>query len=118
MNRKLKALVLAPAAALALVVGAQIAQADTGAEEKSVEKGNETPEDDAGEEDEQVTGAARNDAAAAAIEASGGGTVTEVEIADEGDSGYEVEVQNDDGTFVEVALDTDFGVVSVEEDDD
>ena len=80
--------------------------------------GDEVSEDDAGEQDEQVTGPARDDAAAAAHEAAGGGTVTEVEVADEGDSGYEVEVSKDDGSFVEVALDTEFGVVSVEEDDD
>lgn len=121
MNSKLKATVLAPAAGLALVVGgAQIVQANTAAEDATVaaEENNEVPEDDAGEQDEQVTGPARDDAAAAALEAAGGGTVTEVEIADEGDSGYEVEVKKDDGRFVEVALDTDLGVVSVEEDDD
>ena len=121
MNSKLKATVLAPAAVVALVMGgAQIAQADNDAEDATVavEETDEVPEDDAGEQDEQVTGPARDDAAAAALEAAGAGTVTEVEVADEGDSGYEVEVEMDDGTFVEVALDTGFGVVSVEEDDD
>ena len=50
--------------------------------------------------------------------AGGQGTVTEVELADEGDSGYEVEVRKDDGSYVEVALTDSFEVVSVEEDDD
>ncbi len=75
-------------------------------------------DDDAGEQDEQVTGPDRDAAGAAALEETGSGTVTEVEIADEGDTGYEVEVRLDDGTFVEVHLDEDLTVVSVENDDD
>lgn len=78
-------------------------------------------EDDAGEdEDEQVTDAdAREQAEAAALEAAGGqGTVTEVELADDGDSGYEVDVDRPDGSSVEVALTDAFEVISVEEDDD
>lgn len=125
MNTKLKAALVAPAALLAVVLGgAQIAQANSAADDAPEEavlaagEGQEVPEDDAGEEDEQVTGSARDDAGGAALEAAGGGTVTEVEIADEGDSGYEVEVEQADGSFVEVALTDDFEVVSVEEDDD
>ena len=60
--------------------------------------------------------AAAGRARAAAREAVGG-TVVEVERADEGDSGYELEVKRPDGSFVEVALDRRFTVVSVAEDD-
>ncbi|MCZ2820903.1 hypothetical protein O2V63_11235 [Modestobacter sp. VKM Ac-2977] len=83
--------------------------------------GDERDDDGAGEEsddaDEQVAGPDRDLAAAAATEAAGGGTATEVEIADEA-TGYEVEVRLDDGTFVEVTLDGDFTVTAVENDDD
>ncbi|MDQ4071622.1 MAG: hypothetical protein M3088_01945 [Actinomycetota bacterium] len=53
-----------------------------------------------------------------ALRAAGNGTVTEVERADEGQRGYEVEVRRPDGTYLEVTLGTDFGVVSTERDDD
>ncbi len=43
---------------------------------------------------------------------------TEVEIADEGDSGYEVEVEKTGGSLVEVAVSDNFEAVSTEEDDD
>ncbi|MCZ2814286.1 hypothetical protein O2W15_22890 [Modestobacter sp. VKM Ac-2979] len=80
--------------------------------------GDERDGDESDERDEQVTGRDRDEAAAAALEAAGGGTVTEVEIADDGDTGYEAEVQLDDGTVVEVALDGDFTVTAVQNDDD
>ena len=88
-----------------------------GDERDGDEDGTEVAEDDAGEEG-QVAGPDRDEAGAAALEAAGPGTVTEVEVADEGDTGYEVEVRLDDGSFVEVALDESFAVVSVEQDDD
>jgi uncharacterized membrane protein YkoI len=75
-------------------------------------------DDDADEADEQVTGAVAQRAGAAALAEVGDGSVTEVEAADEGAAGYEVEVRRADGTFVEVALDGDLTVVSVEHDDD
>ncbi|MCZ2805032.1 hypothetical protein O2W18_07970 [Modestobacter sp. VKM Ac-2983] len=80
--------------------------------------GDEADGDDSAEQDEQVTGRDRDEAAAAALEAAGGGTVTEVEIADDGDAAYEAEVQLDDGTVAEVALDRDLTVTAVENDDD
>ncbi|MCZ2818533.1 PepSY domain-containing protein [Modestobacter sp. VKM Ac-2984] len=80
--------------------------------------GDERDGDESDDQDEQVTGRDRDEAAAAALEAAGGGTVTEVEIADDGDAGYEAQVQLDDGTVVEVALDRDFTVTAVENDDD
>ncbi|CCG04197.1 hypothetical protein [Blastococcus saxobsidens] len=123
MNSKVKGATLGAAALAAVVIGGtQIAQAENDAPPQADavvgEDGTEVPEDDAGEEDEQVTGPDRDEAGAAALEAAGAGTVTEVEVADEGDTGYEVEVRLDDGSFVEVALDESFTVVSVEDDDD
>ena len=78
---------------------------------------DEGAEDDAGEQAEQVTGPDWEDAAAAALAEVGDGRVTEIEAADDGDRGYEVEVRRGDGSSVEVDLDQSFGVVSVEDDD-
>jgi uncharacterized membrane protein YkoI len=74
--------------------------------------------DDERDGDEEVTDrAVVQRASDAALRATGGGTVTEVEIADDGDEGYEVEVRREDGSEVEVHLGTDFGVTSVQNDD-
>jgi len=102
----------------AIVTGTALAQSNDTVEQPP--SADDVHEDDAGEEDQQVTDEnAHEQAAAAALEAAGGqGTVTEVEFADEGDSGYEVEVQKTDGSFVEVAVSDTLEVVSVEEDDD
>ena len=53
----------------------------------------------------------------AALEAVGGGKVSEVERADDGASGYEVEIDRRDGTSVEVNVDRRGKVVDVERDD-
>ncbi len=98
-------------------------EADDGGEKGEADDGGEKGEgrddgDEKGEADEQITGPTGKRASAAAREATGGGRVTEVQAADEGDGGYEVKVKRSDGSFVEVAVDPDFTVVSVEEDDD
>jgi uncharacterized membrane protein YkoI len=105
MSAKLKRAILASLALVALALGgATIAQA-TG--------------DDERDGDEHVTDqAVVQRASDAALRAAGGGTVTEVEVADEGEEGYEVGVRRTDGSFVEVHLDTQFGAVSVQRDDD
>ncbi len=107
----------------AVVTGTALAQSNTPSERPpatAATDADDVSEDDAGEEGQQVTDdTARDRASAAALEAAGGkGTVTEVESADEGDSGYEVEVEKTDGSFVEVAVSDNFEVVSIEEDDD
>jgi uncharacterized membrane protein YkoI len=105
MSLKLKRGILGALAIVALGLGgATIAQA-TG--------------DDEHDGDEHVTDqAVVQRASAAALKAAGGGRVTEVEVADEGDKGYEVGVRRTDGSSVEVHLDTGFGVSSVQRDDD
>ncbi len=52
-----------------------------------------------------------------ALEATGGGTVTETEMGDDG-AAYSVEVRLDDGTQVEVNLDGEFTVIGRSADDD
>ncbi len=53
----------------------------------------------------------------AALDYTGGGTVTETEVGDDG-STYGVEVRLDDGRQVEVNLDHNFNVIGKEADDD
>ncbi len=54
---------------------------------------------------------------AAALEATGGGTVAETEMGDDG-AAYSVEVRLDNGSQVEVNLDTDFTIIGQSADDD
>lgn len=72
----------------------------------------------AGGGDEQpLTGSDLDQATAAALEHTGGGTVIETEVGDDG-AAYGVEIRLDDGSVVEVALDERFRVVGEESDDD
>jgi hypothetical protein len=68
-------------------------------------------------DDQPLGGSALDKAAAAALEHTGGGTVIETEIGD-GGAAYGVEIRLDDGSVVEVHLDTAFKVIGQEVDDD
>jgi uncharacterized membrane protein YkoI len=68
-------------------------------------------------DDQPLTGTALERATEAALEHVGEGTVTETEMGD-GGAAYEVEVRLDDGSQVEVQLDSDFNVIGDEPDDD
>jgi uncharacterized membrane protein YkoI len=70
-----------------------------------------------GDDDQPLTGSALDQATAAALEHTGGGTVIETEVGDDG-AAYGVEIQLDDGSVVEVNLDSDFNVIGDEADDD
>jgi uncharacterized membrane protein YkoI len=70
-----------------------------------------------GDDDQPLNGSTLDQAVAAALEETGGGTVTETEVGDDG-AAYSVEVRLDDGTQVEVNLDRDFNVIGQEADDD
>jgi uncharacterized membrane protein YkoI len=71
----------------------------------------------AGDEDTPLTGSNLTRATAAALEHTGGGTVIESEIGDDG-AAYGVEIRRDDGSVVEVSLDRQFNVIGQESDDD
>jgi hypothetical protein len=71
----------------------------------------------AGDTDRPLTGSTLDRARAAALESTGGGTVTETEVGDDG-AAYGVEVRLDDGRVVEVRLDANFHVLGHEADDD
>jgi uncharacterized membrane protein YkoI len=70
-----------------------------------------------GDTDQELTGATRDRAVAAALAATGGGTVLETEVGDDG-AAYGVEVRLADGRQVEVNLDEAFRVVGQEADED
>jgi Peptidase propeptide and YPEB domain len=69
------------------------------------------------DDDKPLTGATLERATAAALRHTGGGTVTETELGDDG-AAYGVEVRRPDGTQVEVGLDASFHVIGQERDDD
>ena len=77
-------------------------------------------DDNGADSEERLTGLDAQKAKNAAIAAVGGGTITEVERDDGyGTSGlFEVEVRRDDGTQVEVHLDSDYDVVGQQADED
>jgi uncharacterized membrane protein YkoI len=70
-----------------------------------------------GDDDQPLTGSTLERAKNAALAHTGGGTVIETEAGDDG-AAYGVEVRLDDGSQVEVNLDTDFQVIGSEADDD
>ena len=80
-------------------------------------------DDNSADSEEGLTGLDTQKAKSAAIAAVGGGTLTELER-DDGDEGYgtsgvyEVEVEREDGTQVEVHLDGDYDVVGQQADED
>ena len=70
-----------------------------------------------GDDDQPLTGSSLEKATAAALAHTGGGTVTETEVGDDG-AAYGVEVRLADGRQVEVNLDGNFNVIGQENDDD
>ena len=68
------------------------------------------------DDDKPLTGSTLDRATAAALEHTGGGTVTETEVGDNG-AAYSVEIRLDDGRQVEVDLDESFDVIGREADD-
>ena len=70
-----------------------------------------------GDDDKPLTGSALDKASAAALKHTGGGTVVETEVGDDGVA-YGVEIRRADGSQVEVSLDANFNVIGGEADDD
>jgi hypothetical protein len=71
----------------------------------------------AGGDEAPLTGSALEKATAAALAHTGGGTVVETEVGDDG-AAYGVEVRLGDGSVVEVNLDADFDVIGQTADED
>jgi uncharacterized membrane protein YkoI len=70
-----------------------------------------------GDTDQELTGPTRSRAVASALAATGGGTVLETEVGDDG-AAYGIEIRRSDGRQVEVTLDRTFKVIAQEPDDD
>lgn len=70
-----------------------------------------------GDDDRPLTGSNLERATEAALAHTGGGTVVETEVGDDG-AAYGVEVRLHDGNVIEVALDANFDVIGEEADDD
>ena len=70
-----------------------------------------------GDDDKPLTGSALDKASAAALKHTGGGTVVETEVGDDG-AAYGVEIRRADGSQVEVSLDANFNVIGGAADDD
>jgi uncharacterized membrane protein YkoI len=68
------------------------------------------------DDDQELTGSIRDQVVAAALKATGGGTVTDTEMGDDG-AAYGVEVLLSDGREVEVNLDRNLNVIGQETDD-
>jgi uncharacterized membrane protein YkoI len=103
MRNKIKGAAIAAAAIVALALGgAALAGAAGGDDDGS---------------DRAISGQALDRAGAAALAETGGGEVTETEVGDE-EGAYEVEVTRDDGSQVDVHLDSDFNVLSQVGDND
>jgi uncharacterized membrane protein YkoI len=70
-----------------------------------------------GDSEQPLTGSTLDHVARAALEHTGGGTVVETEVGDDG-AAYGVEVRLPDGAQVEVHLDSRFNVIGQEGDED
>ena len=102
MKRRTKLIGAAALGVGALVcTGAGVAVAQGGGDDD----GHEVP----------ITGAELDKASAVALQETGGGRVTETEKGDE-EGAYQVEVTLDDGTQVDVNLDSNFHVINAKSD--
>jgi hypothetical protein len=70
-----------------------------------------------GDSDEPLRGSDLEQASAAALKHTGGGTVVDSEVGDDG-AAYGIEIRLPDGSQVEVSLDGNFNVIGQEADDD
>ncbi|MGH2691972.1 MAG: hypothetical protein ACRDHM_05670 [Actinomycetota bacterium] len=70
-----------------------------------------------GDADKPLHGSNLERATSAALEHTGGGTVVETEVGDDG-AAYGIEIRLDDGSVVEVNLDDSFEVIGEEADED
>ena len=99
MRKHRKAVIVGAIVAVVLAIGAGVAIAG------------------AGDDDRPLTGSTLERAKAAALEHVGGGTVLEAEVGDDG-AAYSVGIRRPDGSIVEVSLDERFQVVGTIADDE
>jgi uncharacterized membrane protein YkoI len=102
MNSRIKKWIIAGAAVVALGAGGTAIAASAGGDENSG-----TGDDGAGK---PISGPALDKASRIALDHVGGGTVTATELQDE-EGYYEIEVKRDDGSQVDVHLDSHYNVL-------
>ena len=107
MNSRYKKLILAGAAVAALGVGGTALAGSVGSDD-----GNGKGDDGAGM---PITGSQLDKASRIAIDHVGGGRVTGSELQDE-EGYYEIEVTKDDGSQVDVHLDSSYNVLNAKGD--
>jgi hypothetical protein len=107
MNSRTKKLIVAGAAVAALGVGGTAVAGSVGSDDNGG-VGDDGP-------GRPVTGAALDRASRIAIDRVGGGRVTGSELQDE-EGYYEIEVTRDDGSQVDVHLDSHFNVLNAKGD--
>ena len=107
MNSRLKKLIVAGGAVAALGVGGTALAGGVGGDDNGG-----AGDDGSGE---PVTGAALDRASTIAVDRVGGGRVTGTELQDE-EGYYEIEVTRDDGSQVDVHLDSHFNVLNTQGD--
>jgi hypothetical protein len=103
MNGRIRNWIIAGAAVVALGAGGTAIAGVAGSDENGG-----TGDDGSGK---PITGAALDKASRIAVEHVGGGSVTDTELQDE-EGYYEIEVSRDDGSQVDVHLDSDFKVLN------
>ena len=67
-----------------------------------------------GDDEERATGPAAERAKQAALKEAGGGRVLEVERADDGGPGHEVEIERPDGSAIEINVGDDGAILGTE----
>lgn len=102
MQHKSRWIVAGATALVVVAVGAGVGAASSGG---------------TGDSDQPLSGQSLDKAVAAALEATGGGSVIETEVGDDG-AAYGVEIKLEDGSVVEVNLDQDFQVIGQAADND
>ena len=118
MNSRLKGGLVAAAAVAAIAGGGAAIAAGTGGSDQAVApatgSGDEPTAEPTGGDDgagQPIAGTALEKAKSVALQETGGGQVTATEIRDE-EGYYEVEVTRDDGSNVDVHLDSHFDVLN------
>lgn len=94
-----------------------VSQDAEGSDDPSEERGDDDAAEERGDDGRVLSASERRSAEQAARSAVRGGTVLEVEAADDQGQAYEVEVRGADGTEWDVDLDADFQVLATARDD-
>lgn len=116
MQKKTIWITAAAAGAVLILGGAGVAWAATDGFEQDDDRDSSIIESSDDAATTPVASGWLDKVSAAALEAAGGGTVTGADVSDDPDHMYSVDVRREDGTEVDVELDSSFAVVRLDED--